>query len=93
MTRMPKWAAKRDANEGQIVAALRQVGATVILMKLPVDAIVLFRGATFLMDFKSAGGRLTESQRTLRDTWQGGPLCFPRTAEEALTFIGAMEGE
>lgn len=93
MTRMPKWAAKRDANEQLIVAALRKVGATVILMKLPVDALVLFRGCTFLMDFKTANGRLTEVQRKLRDEWQGGPLCFPRTPEEALMFIGAMEGD
>lgn len=93
MTRMPKWAAKRDANEMQIVQAMRQVGATVILMKLPVDAIVLFRGATYLMDFKAVNGRLTEGQRKLRDEWQGGPLAFPRSIDEALTFIGAMEGD
>jgi small-conductance mechanosensitive channel len=56
-------AARVDANQEQIVSALRAAGAYVWIIGLPVDLLVGFRGHTFLVEIKSTSKkRLTGLQ-------------------------------
>lgn len=61
---MSKWARQRDANEPQIVTALKDVGATVAKLDgkgLP-DLLVGYKGDTFLMEVKG----ITKTGKTKR---------------------------
>lgn len=91
-------AAKVDANQAEIVAALRKVGATVQSLAatgsgVP-DLLVGFRGNTFLIEVKD--GRLPPSARELTPDqiewhveWRGGACTVVNSVGEALAFIGA----
>lgn len=96
-----RFAKMRDANEAEIVAALRSVGATVTQLGqhgVP-DLLVGFRGATFLLEVKAPPGarggtkhnhaELTSAQKLWWATWSGRPPAIVRTAAEALKAIGA----
>lgn len=65
-------AAKADANQRQIVAALRQIGADVYYIKEPVDLMCGFRGRTIALEVKDAKrGRLTKAQEEFFQTYRG----------------------
>lgn len=91
-------AAKIDANQEEIVKALRAVGATVqslaAIGKGCPDLLVGFRNGSFLLEVKD--GRKPPSARELTDdqiewhiNWRGGPCTVVSSIEEALVFIGA----
>ena len=46
-------AARVDANQAEIVAALRQAGASVWIIGIPVDLLVGFRGMTIAVEIKT----------------------------------------
>ena len=79
---------KRDANEAEIVTALEGAGATVVRLKW-VDLLVGFRGAAYLLEVKTARGRLNAKQREQFARWRGAPVVVVRTPEQALEAIGA----
>jgi len=86
-------AAKVDANHSTIIAALRQVGATVqdlakVGQGCP-DILVGFRGRNYLMEIKMNKGKPTPAQDAWHLTWQG-QVVIVRTADEALHVIGAI---
>lgn len=89
----------RDANEPEIVAALKAVGASVERLDTPVDLLVGFRGQTFLLEVKlprgprggTSGSVLTDDQAQVFDRWRGGILAVVRSADEALRIIGATD--
>lgn len=91
-------AAKRDANEPEIIYALTQAGASVSKLSdagIP-DLLVGFRGETFLIDVKNRAGRgkrLTDDQKTFFEDWRGGKAGIALTIGDALRFIGAVEPE
>lgn len=90
---LTRQAAKRDANEGVIISALRAAGAQVYPISetgVP-DLLVGFRGQTFLLEVKNAKGKLTEDQDQFFKTWSGGLIHVVRSVPEALQFIGAVE--
>ena len=81
-------ARKRDANEAQIVQALRQCGASVIRLSEPgvPDLLVLFQRRLLLMEIKTARGRATSAQDAkAREGW---PSVTCRSISDAL---GALE--
>ncbi len=95
-------AARRDANEAEVVAALRAAGALVYHLDgrdLP-DLLVGFRGRWTVVEVKRpAGPRGGLKGRKLRPGQaalmmlaraQGLPIVVARTAEEALEAIGAV---
>jgi hypothetical protein len=84
---LKRWDAKRDANEPDVIRALRRVGAQVVRLDV-FDLLVLFRGQPYLIDIKSEHGKPTRAQRTL--VALGWPLRFVQTPEEALAVIGAL---
>ncbi len=80
---------KRDANEGEIIDALRAVGAHVRSISAPglPDLLVLHRGVVTLMECKSRTGRATSAQERL--SAEGWPVVVVRTPEAALQAIQA----
>lgn len=90
-------AAKVDANQPEIVRALRQVGAYVESLAavgngVP-DLLVGFRGETVLIEVKD--GRRPPSERQLNDeqiewhaAWPGGRCVVASCVTEALAAIG-----
>ena len=91
-------AAKIDANQTAIVAALRAIGCTVVSLAavgrgVP-DLLVGNAGHTFLLECKDgakppSARRLTEDQLTWHGNWRGGPLavvCDIESAIRAVTF-------
>jgi len=89
---IPKRAAKRDSNEGEIVAALRAVGAMVYRWSesgCP-DLIVGWRdGRNYLLEVKRPGEKLTPAEAEFFATWPG-QKAVVHTIEEALQTIGAI---
>ena len=93
-------AARKDATEAEIVAALRAAGATVYLIGLPVDLLILHAGKTALAECKCITGkrnpkptRYTELQdRFLRD-YKGGPFFTLTDAEGATRAVKMLEAD
>lgn len=81
-------AARRDANEQPIIAALLKVGADVQQCDF-CDLVVGYRGRNYLLEVKQPHGTLRPSQRKILDTWRG-HYAIVRTPEEALREVGAM---
>lgn len=87
---MPK---RVDANQAEIVADLRKVGASVLLLHevgfgCP-DLLVGFRGVNYLIEIKSEDGMLNRAQIVFHSCWRG-QVAVARTSEEALRIIGAV---
>lgn len=83
--------ARIDANQRQIIQALRQAGATVqpihqIGDGCP-DLLVGFRGWNYLLEIKN-GSRLTPDESTWHDAWRG-RVAVVASVEDALLAIGA----
>ena len=89
--------AKVDANQPDIVAALRGVGASVLhihqIGKGAPDIVVGFRGKNYLLEIKdgslppSARG-LTPDEEEFHAIWRGN-VATVKNCDEALTVIGA----
>ena len=83
--------AKVDVNQATIVAALRDVGASVFPTHavgngFP-DLVVGFRGNTFLLEVKSTPGTLTPEQKNFFSQWRG-HVAVVREIDDALRAIG-----
>jgi len=87
-----RYAARVDANQDQIVSALRAAGAYVWIISLPVDLLVGFRGHTFLVEIKSTSKkRLTGLQDDFFENWSGSTLSRIDSPEAALRMIGVVK--
>lgn len=93
-------AAKVDANQAQIVDALRSCGASVQPLHMVgsgvPDLLVGYRGRTALIEIKD--GSLPPSKRQLTDdqlrwhgAWSGGALAVVCDVESALRVLRTME--
>ena len=87
-------AAKSDANQPDIVAALRAVGALVFHTHQVgqgfVDLVVLFRGYVHLIEVKTQGGKLTEPEKRWHASWGDSEYVhIVYDVHEALEAIGA----
>ena len=81
-----RYNAKRDANEGIIIAALEAMGCLVYRMDTPVDLLVynVRSGAILLVEVKTKRGTLTKDQRTFAEYW---PIHVVRTPDEAIALV------
>jgi hypothetical protein len=81
-------AAKVDANQAAIVAALRQIGARAVYIKEPVDLLVGFRGVNYLLEVKNADGKdeITRAQAAFMATWPA-PVHIVKTPREAIDVL------
>ena len=94
-------AARKDANHGEIVAALRAVGAAVKdVAGTPglLDLWVGYRGRLHWLEVKDGAKprsrqALTEAERATIETFErvGAPVYVVTSKDEALKAIGAVE--
>ncbi len=82
--------ARIDANQAEILDALRAVGAearsVAALGSGMGDVLVAFRRRLFLLEVKTTRGQLTADQMTFHQRW---PVSIVRTVDDALDAIGA----
>ncbi|CAB4121639.1 hypothetical protein UFOVP15_52 [uncultured Caudovirales phage] len=89
---MIRRAARVDANQQQIVSALRAAGAYVWIIGLPIDLLVGFKGHTFLVEVKDGPRkRLTALQEDFFNNWSGSTLARVDGPEAALRMIGVIK--
>ena len=87
-----RYASRRDANEAEIVSALRAAGAYVWIIGLPVDLLVGYKNHTFLVEVKDGPKkRLTALQQDFFDNWSGSTLARVDGPEAALRMIGVVQ--
>lgn len=86
-------AAKVDAKQAAIVAALRKAGATVQPLQAVgsgcPDLLIGYRARNYLMEIKMPRETLNDLQRPWFENWRG-QACVAHTIEEALYSIGAL---
>jgi hypothetical protein len=86
-----RYAARVDENQAAIVQALRDAGAYVWIIGLPVDLLVGYKDRTLLMEVKTTSKkRLTGLQADFFEKWTGGTLCRVDGPEAALRMIGVI---
>lgn len=84
-----RYAARVDANQTEIVMALRKAGAYVWVIGLPVDLLVGYKDRTFLVEVKTTSKkRLTSLQMDFFANWTGSTLVRIDSVEAALMMIG-----
>ena len=87
-----RYAARVDANQEQVVSALRAAGAYVWIIGLPVDLLVGYEGHTFLMEVKDGSKkRLTKLQEDFFQKWTGSTVCRVDGPEAALRMLGVLK--
>jgi hypothetical protein len=88
-----------DANQEQIVSALRARGAGVRVISqgdgIP-DLLVGYKGFTILMEVKDgqkvpSARKLTPAEQKFFDDWQGGMLVIVNSVDEALETLKRCE--
>ena len=85
-------AARVDANQEAIVAALRNAGAFVWIIGLPVDLLVGYQQQTYLVEIKTTSKkRLTKLQADFFLRWTGGLLYRIDSPEAALRMIEEIQ--
>jgi len=86
-------AARTDANQKEIVVALRKAGATVHHLHTVgggcPDLVVGYQGVNYLMEIKTKTGKLTPREQEFFDLWAGRCVVV-RSAERALNVIGLL---
>ena len=86
-----RYAARVDANQEQIVSALRAAGAYVWIIGLPVDLLVGYKNHTFLVEIKTnSKKRFTKLQTDFFKNWAGGTLARIDNPEAALRMIATL---
>lgn len=87
-------AARRDDNEKEIIAAMREAGAYVKAINDEglFDLLVSYRGETMLIEVKDgakppSARRLTEAEQKFHDEWPGSDLYIINSVEEALALL------
>lgn len=88
---------KADSNQREIVAALRELGCSVVVlagMGLGVpDLLIGWRGANYLVEVKNLAGRgdrFTAAEHLFMDTWRGNSYVV-HSIDEALELFGVEE--
>ena len=87
-----RYAARVDKNQSEIVRALRDAGAYVWVLGLPVDILVGYKGKTILVEVKDGPKkRLTALQRDFFESWTGDTLCRVDGVEAALRILKVID--
>lgn len=91
---MARRAARVDANQASITAALRKAGASVQLLHSQgrgcPDALVGYRGRNYLLELKHGKGKTNALQDAWILGWRG-QVALAYSADAALRVIGAIK--
>lgn len=83
----PKYAAKVDGNQQEIVDALRKIGCDVLIVGMPVDLSVGYRSHNFYIEIKRPGEKpRTKTQKEFIKNWKG-QVRVVETPEEAIRLV------
>ena len=90
-----RYAAKTDANQQEIIDALRAIGAWVFYIGRPFDLLVGFRGRLYLIEVKNPKGKdkIGEEQHTEMGKLKNlanVEVQIVRSVDDGLRAIGAM---
>jgi len=88
-----RWAAKRDTSEKEIVAAMRQFGASVEHLDQPLDLLVGFHRHSYLVEVKTGKKKLEPTQQDFIDAWRGNPVPVLRTPADAIEWLSTLPKE
>ncbi len=93
---MTRYALRVDANQTQIVSALRAAGAIVEIIGKPVDLLVGKSGRWMMMELKDghkvkSAQKLTKAQVNFFERWAGYPLAIVDSAECAVRMLRVLE--
>ncbi len=77
---------KRDANEPEIVEALKAIGCDVHRLHAPADLLVGYRNRTVLLEVKMPGGTLTDDQKDFFEAYRGEAYVV-RSVERAIEVV------
>lgn len=90
---MARWAAKVDANQAELIAVLEKCGATVYIIKEPVDLLVGYMGVTCAVEVKNVKGknRQTKQQIEFFKEFKGMKWII-RDVGDCLTMLADMRG-
>lgn len=85
--------AKTDANQKDVISALRKMGCTVESLHrvgggVP-DLLVGFRGKNYLFEVKVEGGKLNDTQHAWISSWRGS-VYIVRSVDDAVGLINAF---
>jgi Holliday junction resolvase len=89
------YAKRSDANQQDIIDALRAIGASVVSIHrvgggVP-DLLVGYQGVNLLLEVKTARGRLNRCEAEWHQEWRG-QVAVVRTVDEAIEIVTG-EGE
>ena len=83
-----RYAARVDANQAAIVKALRDAGAYVFIIGLPVDLLLGKDNKTWLVEIKrDSKARYTAIQRDFFMKWTGASVVRVESVEQALALL------
>ena len=81
---------RKDGNQDIIVAALRKVGASVVITHTlghgMVDIIAAFMGVNYLIEIKQPGETLTPDEQAFFEAWHG-QKAIAYSPEEAIKIV------
>lgn len=91
-------AARTDANQAAIVAAMQAAGASVWVIGLPVDLLVGAGGNTALVEVKTLVGKrspkaapYTKLQTDFMASWRGGAIATITDVESAVRLVTLLK--
>ena len=86
---LPRYAAKTDDNQQEIIDALRKIGCSVVVIGTPVDLLCGYRRKNILLEVKRPGEKpRTLAQRKLLETWRG-QVDIVTSPEQAIAIMTA----
>ena len=93
---MTRYALRVDANQTQVVSALRAAGATVEIIGKPVDLLVGKSGRWMMMEVKDgkkvkSAQKPTPAQEAFFERWAGYPLAVVDSPDCALRMLAVLE--
>jgi len=96
-----RYAAKVDANQAEIVEAVRKIGVSVLLLHTVgkgcpdnlwgIDIDSEF-SVNILVEIKTEKGKLTPDEEIFFDTWRG-QVCIIRSVEEAVELVNQIRNK
>lgn len=84
---MPKYAAKRDYAEPEVVRTLQELGFSVWRLDQPVDLLLGFRGDLWLAEVKTGKAKFNANQVKFVAEWRGKPVIKLTSSQDAIDFV------